>query len=105
MRPWRPGPNWRRVSGASVSTWPAAAGAPAPGPAPLPALVGRLETVDAGLLAVLSLAEAPDAPLAEAVATPDDRLIVTLHPAGAALAPGLPPGETTIELLPPAWPG
>lgn len=73
-------------------------------PVPLPALAARLESLETGLRAVLTLAETPDAPLAEAELADDGRLILTLHPAGAALVPGMPSsGETTLEYPLPDW--
>lgn len=73
-------------------------------PVPVPALAGRLETVEEGLRATLAQVEAPEILLAEARATNDDRLIVTVYPEGAALVPGMPAaGETSLE-YPFPWP-
>jgi hypothetical protein len=59
------------------------------GAAPVPALTARLITTPAGLRAVLALA-ADATPLATGTLTPDDRLRLTVHAAGAALVPGMP---------------
>lgn len=67
-------------------------------PTPVPALDARLETVPTGVRAVLTAAADPGTPLAEAEVTNDDVLRVTVHPAGAALVPGMPAsGETSLE--------
>lgn len=96
----------RRSGSGSLRAGPGACLAPgAMAPVPLPALLGRLETIDVGIRGVLSLADAPDEALAEAVATGDDRLLVTVFPAGAALVPGLPTGgEISLEYPLHAWP-
>ncbi|MBA3324315.1 MAG: hypothetical protein H0T41_03245 [Rhodobacteraceae bacterium] len=74
-------------------------------PVPAPAILGELETTGTGLRGVLSLAETPGEALAEAVITNDDRLLLTVYPAGAALVPGLPTaGEISLEFPLPAWP-
>lgn len=66
--------------------------------APLPALAAVIAGGEAGLGAVLTLAETPDEPLAEAVLANDDRLVLTVYPEGAALVPGLPTsGEIILE--------
>lgn len=73
-------------------------------PVAVPALAGRLETTASGLRATLVQAAAPETLLAEALATEDGRLVVTLHPAGAALVPGAPvSGEISLE-YPLQWP-
>lgn len=67
-------------------------------PVPVPPLSVRLAPADTGLLAVLSRSDAPEAPLARAEVTADDRLLLTVYPEGAALVPGLPQaGEIALE--------
>lgn len=74
------------------------------GPVQIPALAAGLETVADGLAASLTPAGDPDTRLAEARATGDGRLVVTVSPAGAALVPGMPSsGETVLE-YPFPWP-
>lgn len=73
-------------------------------PSTLPAIAARLETLDTGLRGVLTLADAPDDPIAEALLADEGRLVVTVYPAGAALVPGMPAsGETTLEYPLPDW--
>jgi hypothetical protein len=67
-------------------------------PVPVPALAARLATEPAGVRAVLTRAEAAETPLAEAMLTAQDVLVVTVFAEGAALVPGMPAsGETTLE--------
>lgn len=96
-------PGLRRGAGRAAS----AAGACAEtggAPVAVPALEMRLETVGEGLRAAVTRAGPQGEALGEALATNDDRLVVTVRPAGAALAPGMPAsGETVLE-FPLPWP-
>lgn len=59
-------------------------------PVPTPALAANLSSDVEGLVAVLTQADAPQTPLVTARLTNTDRIIVTIHAAGAALVPGMP---------------
>jgi hypothetical protein len=66
---------------------------------PLPALTGGLATTDAGVQLVIAGQDAPETPLGNLLLTPDNRLRITVHPAGAAMVPGLPVGgDSQVEL-------
>lgn len=68
-------------------------------PVPTPALNANLTSNAEGLMAVLTAADAPQTPLASARLTNADRIIVTIHAAGAALVPGMPSSaDSEIEL-------
>ena len=59
-------------------------------PVATPALSANLSSDVEGLVAVLTKADAPQTPLVTARLTNIDRIIVTIHAAGAALVPGMP---------------
>ncbi len=66
---------------------------------PLPALDADLATTDEGIRLGIVAVNAPDIPLGNLVLTTDDRLRITVHPAGAAMVPGLPVGgDSQVEL-------
>lgn len=68
-------------------------------PVPTPALSATLASGADGLVAVLTPADAPQTALATGRLTNDDRIIVTVHSAGAALVPGMPSSaDSEIEL-------
>lgn len=57
---------------------------------PVPALRATIDSDAEGLRAVVTAEDAPETPLVTARLTNADRLVVTLHRAGAAMVPGLP---------------
>jgi Type II secretion system (T2SS), protein N len=66
---------------------------------PMPALQADIVTTAEGVGLTLTGVDAPAVPLGNLLITPDDRLRVTVHAAGAALVPGLPAsGDSQIEL-------
>jgi hypothetical protein len=66
---------------------------------PLPALLAEIATAPAGVGLRITGIDAPGTPLGNLLVTPDDRLRVTVHAAGAAMVPGLPAsGDSQIEL-------
>ena len=66
---------------------------------PLPALLADIDTSSEGIGVAITGVDAPDVPLGNLLITPDDRLRVTVHAAGAAMVPGLPAsGDSQIEL-------
>lgn len=66
---------------------------------PTPALSASLTTGTDGLVAVVTQTDAPKTPLATARLTNADRIIVTIHAAGAAMVPGMPSSaDSEIEL-------
>jgi hypothetical protein len=66
---------------------------------PLPALTAGIVTVEEGIQLVIAADAAPETPLGNLLLTPDDRLRITVHPAGAAMVPGLPvSGDSQVEL-------
>ena len=68
-------------------------------PVPTPALAVILASDAAGLVGVLTQAGVPEVPLATGRLTNDDRIIATIHAAGAALVPGMPSSaDSEIEL-------
>lgn len=68
-------------------------------PVPTPALGAILTTDPDGLVAVVTQTAAPRTPLATARLTNSDRIIVTIHAAGAAMVPGMPSSaDSEIEL-------
>ncbi len=68
-------------------------------PVPTPALTAAISSDNEGLVAVLVQTDLPQTPLATARLTNTDRIIVTIHPAGAALVPGMPSSaDSEIEL-------
>lgn len=68
-------------------------------PVPTPVLTAAINSDGEGLVAVLVQTNLPQTPLATARLTNTDRIIVTIHPAGAALVPGMPSSaDSEIEL-------
>lgn len=68
-------------------------------PLPVPALTARIATLPEGVEATLTRTDAPDTALAVARLTNDDRIVVTVHPEGAAMIPGMPAtSDSEIEL-------
>jgi hypothetical protein len=68
-------------------------------PVPTPALNASLTNAAEGLMVVVTQKDTPQIPLATARLTNDDRIIVTIHAAGAALVPGMPSSaDSEIEL-------
>ena len=68
-------------------------------PVPTPALSASLSADADGLVAVVIQTAAPQTPLATARLTNADRIIVTIHAAGAAMVPGMPSSsDSEIEL-------
>jgi hypothetical protein len=66
---------------------------------PLPALLADIATAPEGVGLTITGIDAPGTPLGNLLVTPDDRLRVTVHAAGAAMVPGLPQGgDSQIEL-------
>lgn len=66
---------------------------------PLPALLADVDTSADGVRIAVTGVDAPDVPLGQLLITPDDRLRITVHAAGAAMVPGLPAsGDSQIEL-------
>lgn len=66
---------------------------------PMPALLADIVTTPEGVGIAVTRVEAPDVPLGNLLITPDERLRVTVHAAGAAMVPGLPvSGDSQIEL-------
>lgn len=69
-------------------------------PVPTPALTAAINSDGEGLAAVLLQTDLPQTPLATARLTNTDRIIVTIHPAGAALVPGMPSSADSVIELP-----
>lgn len=68
-------------------------------PVPTLALAANLSSDVDGLVAVLTQADAPQTPLVTAHLTNTDRIIVTIHAAGAAMVPGMPSSaDSEIDL-------
>ena len=68
-------------------------------PVPTPALAVILASDADGLVGVLTQAGQPEVPLATGRLSNDDRIIVTVHAAGAAMVPGMPASaDSEIEL-------
>ena len=66
---------------------------------PLPALLADIATTVDGVGVNITGLDAPSVPLGALLLTPDARLRVTVHAAGAAMVPGLPStGDSQIEL-------
>jgi hypothetical protein len=66
---------------------------------PLPALLADIATTPDGIGVTITAMDRPGVPLGTLLVTPDDRLRVTVHAAGAAMVPGLPQsGDSQIEL-------
>ena len=64
-----------------------------------PALDAALSSEADGLIAVLTAQNAPQTPLVTARLTNADRIIVTIHAAGAAMVPGMPSSaDSEIEM-------
>ena len=68
-------------------------------PVATPALAASLSTDVEGLMAVLTAQSQPQTPLATARLTNDDRVILTIHAAGAVMVPGMPSSaDSEIEV-------
>lgn len=60
------------------------------GPVPTPALRAEVSSGEDGLQVVVTEQGAPEVPLVRALVTPENRLVLTIHKAGAAMVPGMP---------------
>ncbi len=69
-------------------------------PTPAPALTATLGPAEEAVQAVLTTREDPRTPLVTARLTDADRVVLTIHRAGAALVPGMPSGADSELDLP-----
>lgn len=86
----------RLSTGAGVCREPPPSGAPVA----VPALVGQLRSVQGGVHLGVAARERPEIALGELLVHAEGRLIVTVHPAGAALVPGMPSSGASIVEIP-----